>query len=259
MGLTRIGAWVDRRGVGSDWRRWLNVAVDVGLTDVSLCVHAQDAGKPFDPFQPPEKIANILKAYRDAGVRGHVMLWPQPRPAHATALLDYLGRVADLAGPALTSAELDAEEQWTRSAYRLAFGKSVAAQLRACWPSGVPLVVNGITAALPKIKPLVDVADVVIPQAYTSTRKGQGSKPGARQRVVLDTWAKAAPKARLVCGLAAYDQEGAGGYPAADALALAFDAAARKGVDEVRYWQLAELAGGPDAEFVKARCQELRR
>ena len=258
MGVTRIGAWVDRRGVGSDWNKWLNVALNVGLTDVSLCVHAQDAGKPFQPFQTAEKVANILKAYRMAGIRGHVMLWPQPRASHATALLDYLGRIADLAGPALNSAELDAEEQWTRSGYRIPFGGSVAKQLRAGWPSGVPLVVNGITAALPKFKPLVDIADVVIPQAYTSTRKGQGSQPGARQRVVLDTWAKAAPKARLVCGLAAYDQEGAGGFSAEQALLLAYDAAADR-VDEVRYWQLAELAGGPDAEFIRARCKELPR
>ncbi|MBT9557372.1 MAG: hypothetical protein IV100_15135 [Myxococcales bacterium] len=258
MAITRIGAWVDRRGVGSDWRRWLNVAVAVGLTDVSLCVHGQDAGKPFEPFQTAEKVANILKAYRMAGIRGHVMLWPQPRMNHAVALLDYLGRVADLAGHALTSAELDAEEQWTRSGYRVVFGRSVAEQLRAGWPSGLPLVVNGITAALPKIKPLIAIADVVIPQAYTSTRKGQGSTPGVRQRVVLDTWAKAAPKARLVCGLAAYDQEGAGDMSANDALSAAFNAAAER-VDEARYWQLAELAGGPDAAFVKARCAELPR
>lgn len=260
MGLTRIGAWVDRRGVGSDWRRWLKVAVDVGLTDVSLCVHAQDAGKPFEPFQTAEKVANIVKAYAAAaGVRAHLMFWPQPRMAHANILLDYLHDVREIAGNALTSAELDVEEQWTRSGYRLVFGKEVAKLYRERWPVGLPLVVNGITAALPKYLPLVAIADWVIPQAYTSTRKGQGSEPGARQRVVLETWSKLAPKARMICGLAAYDQEGAGGYSAADALTLAFNAAARFGVDEVRYWQLAELAGGPDAEFVKARCKELPR
>lgn len=256
MAVTRIGAWVDRRGVGSDWRKWLELAVNLGLTDVSLCVHAQDAGKPFDPFQPAVKVANIVKAYAAAGVRAHIMFWPQPRLQHANALLDYLHDVADIAGPALTSAELDCEEQLTRSPYRLVFGASVAQLYRNRWPSGLPLVINAITAALPKLKPWVSIADWVIPQAYTSTRKGQGSTPGERQRVVLDTWVKAAPKARLICGLAAYDQEGAGGLSADDALTRAFEAAAER-VDEVRYWSLAELAGGPDAAFVRRRCAEL--
>ena len=256
MAIKRIGAWVDRRGVGSDWRKWLEVAVNLGLTDVSLCVHAQDAGKPFDPFQPAVKVANIVKAYAAAGVRAHVMFWPQPSPTHTSAVLAYLHQLVALAGEALSSAELDCEEQWTRSASRLLRGKAVAAQYRRGWPSGLPLVVNGITAALPKYLPLVAIADWVIPQAYTSTRKGQGSKPGFRQLVVLDFWAKAAPKARMICGLAAYDQDGAGGYGAEQALLLAFDAAAEK-VDEVRYWSLAELAGGPDAAFVRRRCAEL--
>ena len=258
MGVTRIGAWVDRRGVGSDWRRWLEVAVKIGLTDVSLCVHAQDAGKPFEAFVPAVKLANIVKAYSAAGVRAHLMFWPQPRAAHANILLDYLHDVREIAGNALTSAELDVEEQWTRSAYRLVFGASVAKLYRERWPSGLPLVVNGITAALPKYLPLVAIADWVIPQAYTSTRKGQGSTPGARQKVVLEAWGKLAPKARMICGLAAYDQEGAGGLSAENALSLAFEAAASR-VDEVRYWSLAELAGGPDATFVTARCAELTR
>jgi hypothetical protein len=256
--VNRIGAWVDRRGVGSDWRKWLELATQLGLTDVSLCVHAQDAGKPFEAFVPAVKVGNIVKAYAAAGIRAHVMLWPQPRVSHANAVLGYLHDVADLAGPALTSAELDVEEQWTRSGYRLVFGPKVAQLYRARWPSGLPLVVNGITAALPKFLGLVAVADWVIPQAYTSTRKGQGSTPGTRQRVVLETWAKAAPRARMICGLAAYDQEGAGGYSAEQALLLAFEAAASR-VDEVRYWSLAELAGGPDATFVKKRCQELSK
>ena len=258
MTVNRIGAWVDRRGVGSEWRKWLGVASELGLTDVSLCVHGQDAGKPFAPFQPTAKVAEICRAYAAAGIRAQVMFWPQPRASHANAVLVYLHEVADLAGPALTSAELDVEEQWTRSAYRLVFGASVAKLYRTRWPSGLPLVVNGITAALPKFLGLVAVADWLIPQAYTSTRKGQGAKPGVRQRVVLDTWAKAAPKARMICGLAAYDQDGAGGYSAEQALLLAFKAAGER-VDEVRYWSLAELAGGPDAAFVKARCQELSK
>ncbi len=258
METTQIGAWVDRRGIGGDWHRWLDVAVDIGLTDVSLCVHGKDEGQPFTPLVSPEKIGLICRAYADVGIQPHAMFWPQPRTSHATALLAYLHRVHHCAGGTLGSGELDAEEQYTESPVRLWHGKRISKMIRAGWPVGLPLVVNGITAALPKIKPLTDIADIVIPQAYTSTRKGQTSEPGARQGVVLDAWAAAAPHADMVCGLAAYSQEGAGGLSAADALSAAFFAAAKR-VTKFRYWSLSELIDGPDAEFVRARCAELKR
>lgn len=260
MGLTRIGAWVDRRGVGSEWRKWLGVASELGLTDVSLCVHAQDAGKPFDAFVSPEKVGEICRAYAAAGIRPHIMLWPQPRLEHAEVMLIGIELIHHYSKGTLASAELDAEEQWTRSAWRITRGKRVAAAIRAGWPEGLPLVVNGITAALPKISALIEIADAVIPQAYTADRPAQRNAPGDRQRVVLAAWRKAAPGKRLVCGLAAYNQEGLLGLSANEAMSRAlkvpFDA---PDVDEVRYWSLAELAGGPDATFVKARCAELNR
>jgi hypothetical protein len=70
-----------------------------------------------------------------------------------------------------------------------------------------------------------------------------------------DPAALAGEQLRAACGPV---QEGAGGFSAEQALLLAFDAAADR-VDEVRYWSLAELAGGPDATFVAARCAELLR
>lgn len=258
-GVTRIGAWVDRRGVGSDWRRWLEVAARVGLTDVSLVLHAQDAGKPFTPFQAAPVIGEIVQAYAAAGIRPHVMLWPQPRTAHATELLGYLASVHEQSNGALASAELDAEEQWTRSAWRLMRGAAVARQLREGWPVGLPLAVNGITAALPKFRDLTRVADVLIPQAYTSTYKGQGSQPGARQHAVAAAWRQELrPGAELAMGLAAYGQEGTGGLRAHAAMALAFAAAGEES-SRVMYWSLPELVEGAEAEFLRARCQELRR
>ena len=92
MSITRIGAWVDRRGVGPDWREWLDVAREIGLTDVSLVLHAQDAGRPFAPFATSQTVARIAMAYRAAGITPHVMLWPQPRESHCRALLAYLHR-----------------------------------------------------------------------------------------------------------------------------------------------------------------------
>ena len=257
MSITRIGAWVDRRGVGPDWREWLDVAREIGLTDVSLVLHAQDAGRPFAPFATSQTVARIAMAYRAAGITPHVMLWPQPRESHCRALLAYLGDIATRCGPILGSAELDAEEQWTRDVWRLTHGGTCARQLRDGWPKGLPLVVNGITAAIPRIRPLLAIADVVIPQAYTSTRTGQGSMPGKRQDAVAAAWrAVMQPGAVPVMGLAAYSQDGAGGLPAREALTAAIDACQDE-TARIQFWQLPDLAGGPAHAVVKARCAAL--
>lgn len=257
MGITRIGAWVDRRGVGPDWHEWLDVAREVGLTDVSLVLHAQDAGQAFKPFASTQTVARIVRAYCAAGITPHVMLWPQPRASHCMALLAYLTDLAERCGPMLCAAELDAEEQWTRSAWRLTNGGTCARQLREGWPKGLPLVVNGITAAIPRIRPLLAVADVVIPQAYTSTRTGQGSTPGKRQDAVAAEWRKAMqPGTVLVMGLAAYSQDGAGGLPAREALTAAINACEDE-TGRIQFWQLPDLAGGPAHHVVKARCAAL--
>ncbi len=257
--IRRIGAWVDRRGLLHP-EKWLNVARGCGLTDVSLTLHAQDAGESLQPFERVGTVAKIVKGYRDAGIAPHVMLWPQPRSTHADQLLDYLGELHERCEGALASAELDAEEQWTRSAWRALRGNAVAQQIRAGWPKGLPLVVNGITAALPKILPLVKVADVLIPQAYTSTRMGQGSTPGKRQDVVADAWRKELrPGAVLAMGLAAYSQEGAGGLSAESALKVAFDACVDE-CERIQYWSLADMTDGTAArKFIGARCKELSR
>ncbi len=257
--IARIGAWVDRRGVGDDWERWLNIAKRVGLTDVSLVLHGQDAGKPFDPFTLPHRAARIVRAYAAAGIAPHVMLWPQPRRSHAEALLTYVRDLHALCEGTLASAEIDVEEQWTRSAWRPVLGAAVTRQLRDGWPQGLPMAANGITAALPKFVALASVADALIPQAYTSTHKGQGSEPGARQHAVAAAWAKhLKPGTELVMGLAAYGQEGAGGFRAQAAMALAFGAASEH-ASRVMYWSLPDLASGAAGAFVTARCKELSR
>lgn len=256
--ITRIGAWVDRRGVGPGWREWLDVAREVGLTDVSLVLHAQDAGQPLKPFASAATVARIVAAYAVAGIIPHVMLWPQPRASHCAAMLAYLTELHSRCGSALGSAELDAEEQWTRSVWRLTHGAACARQLREGWPKGLPLAVNGITAALPRIRPLIAIADVVIPQAYTSTRKGQGSTPGKRQDVVAEAWRKVMqPGSTLVMGLAAYSQEGAGGMKAGEALTAAIDACQDE-TTRLQFWQLPDLAGGPAHREIKARCAALK-
>ncbi len=257
MTILRIGAWAMRGGVQTQWTKVLQRAQQLGLTDVSLSAHAQDAGQPFEPFATASHVAAVLRAYAAAGIRGHLMFWPQPSPGHAKELLAYLAEVRRLAGDALVTAELDAEEQWTGHPRRSTHGAAVAAQLKAGWPSGVRLGVNGITAALPKILDLVRVADFVIPQAYTSTKKHQTRPPGTRQTEVAKAWrAKLPAGCKLLMGLAAYSQEGAGGHPAARAMQLAFDAAAAE-TDELRYWSLEALEGGPAHTFVKARCAAL--
>lgn len=252
--VTRIGAWAMRSAI-YDPKSALASAKRAGLTDVSLCAHAQDE-QGFEPFVSAVKVAEACRVLSDGGVRPHLMFWPRPNVAHTNAVLDYLGEAYRNA-PCLGSSDLDAEEQWTRSNTRESKGAEVAALYRSRWPDGLPLAVNGITAALPKILDLVVVADVVWPQAYTSTKVGQTSTPGKRQTEVAAAWrAKIRPGTKLCMGLAAYAQEGAGGLVAAEAMRRAYDAAALES-DEIRYWSLGDVDGGYALAFVKAKTAGL--
>lgn len=241
-----------------DPRPWAKVAAGLGLTDVSLSASAQTHSDAFEPFLPARKLAASARPYLDAGIAVHVMLWPRPTVAHAGQLCRYVGDLY-AALPEIASVDLDAEEQWTRATTLRVEGESAAARIRSDWPEGLPLALNAITAALPKVQPLVDVADVLWPQAYTSTRPGQTSTPGKRQHAVHAAWTAAATRGQKLCmGLAAYGQDGAGGLSGPEAMRRAFDAAAQH-VTEVRYWSLQELSGGMDAAFVRARCAGIRR
>lgn len=257
MTVTRIGAWSMRAGLFEP-EKWADVAAGIGLTDVSIAVQAQSFNRPFETLASTAKIAAACRAYSAQGVTPHVMLWPRPEIAHGTDLAAFVVELLE-AFPALGSVDLDAEEQWTRSASRSKHGAAVAELLREAWPAGLPLAVNGITAALPRILDLVAIADVLWPQAYTSSKPSQSSAPGDRQVKVHAIWSKhLRPGQALNMGLAAYSQEGAGGLHAPEAMRRAFDAAAAR-VQAIRYWSLQELAGGPDAAFVRARCAELRQ
>lgn len=237
--------------------KWADVAAGLGLDGVSLAVQAQSRSGVFATFVPPAKCADACKAFVAAGVTPHLMFWPRPEAAHARNLLDYLAAVY-AACPELGSADLDAEEQWTRSPLRYGSGQSVAHLLRTDWPTGLPLAVNGITAALPRILDLVRIADVLWPQAYTANKPSQTGTPGKRQEDVYTRWRTEAHDSQIInMGLAAYDQEGAGGLTADQAMARAYNAAAIR-VAVIRYWSLQELAGGRDAAFVRERCAEIR-
>jgi hypothetical protein len=256
MAVTRIGAWSMRAGL-LEPAKWADVAAGLGLHEVSIAVQAQSFNRPFETLASTAGIAAACRAYAAVGVTPHVMLWPRPELDHSIALAAFVRELL-AAFPALGSVDLDAEEQWTRSASRAKLGPIAADILRDEWPKGLPLAVNGITAALPRILDLVRVADVLWPQAYTSSKPSQSSTPGDRQIKVHATWAKyLQPGQTLHMGLAAYSQEGAGGLHADEAMRRAYDAAAAR-VTAIRYWSLQELAGGKDAAFVRARCQEIR-
>lgn len=238
--------------------KWADVAAGLGLDGVSLAVQAQSRSGVFAAFTSPAACAAACRAYVAAGVTPHLMFWPRPEAGHARQLLNYLSEVY-ASVPELGSADLDAEEQWTRSPLRYGSGQSVAHLLRTDWPSGLPLAVNGITAALPRILDLVRVADVLWPQAYTANKPSQTGTPGARQEAVYTRWREQAHDSQTInMGLAAYDQEGAGGLSHDAAMVRAYNAASIR-VEAIRYWSLQELAGGKDAAFVRERCSEIRQ
>lgn len=260
--IRRIGTWGGRAAVINPQKTARQVLA-LGLTDLSLCVESQwnaANGTAFDPFVPPAKLAAALtliqRAAADAGrpVSTHVLVYPQATRAWANAAVDYLQRLDD--AHRIASVEDDGEENWSK---RTQVEREEAARIyrRGLDDRAFRRGVTGIVYAdFDKLEPLTRDADYYTWQGYATTIGRV--PPGRAQKLAWDRWRHVDPDvSRHVAGLAAYGQEGAGDLPAAEAMAVSWDAAEAIGVTEVRYWSLAALVG-PIARFVAQKCAAVR-
>lgn len=251
MSITRVGAWVDRSGVFDVARRVRNVS-SLGLTDVSLVVHGQDRGLPFAPFVSAPQLAAAVEAYCAAGAKVHLMVWPRPSAHHAEVVLGYLADVVGRCPGGVSSVEGDLEEQFTREGGARSRESVGATYSDRVAELGVEWGVNGITAALPRIRGAAAKARFAIPQAYTSDRKGQTGEPGSRQEAVWKKWSAELPGVPLVMGLAAYGQTERG-------LHLAWEASSKVGATRVQLWSLSQIVDVPwVTRFVRSKCEVAR-
>ncbi len=263
-GLARIGIWAERKALTSkDWRKKV---LDIGLTDIVLVLndnsdaHLSQGKKSFYTFQPLDVIKDCIAAYTDAGVRVSLMQWVVPT---GSFLKDAGAALLELCDSGLVhSVHLDLEEPLTR--YKGGLSAKDAAGRLAHELIGIKaqLAATGISyhnAA--KLRPFINISDFVVPQGYSTNKKGKTWKspaPGNGQELAFSKWQGYAKP--IVMGLACYGQNKIPGYKnAAASLGKSLDTAVDLGVTEVVYWSLkAALLSKPVAAFLTARCEALK-
>jgi hypothetical protein len=212
---------------------WLELYQELGFTDAVFVLN--DYGfDSFGTFASPQRVADVCRRYRDAGIRPHLMSWVKPSADFINAAADVLVPLCGDAGA--VSLMWDVEEYWTKpSANHAQVAHEVLAPAFADLPC--PMGTTGITALPGKVKPMVEVSDYGVPQAYSFPNKASSSwyYPGRTQRLANQFWSPFGKP--LVMGLASYKQ----GPKPVPAMSECVESSLAVGVDRVCYWGSASL------------------
>lgn len=247
-GIRRVWAWCGR-SIYTDRRNVLvRRAAKLKLTDV--CVTGNSIKDGVNALPTRARLVETIQALQAEGIAAHVLWFPWPTVAAATRAAQVLGELAALG---LRSTQLDLEENWTqhkRPDYPAATAAFFDTYERL---TDVPVGVTGIPFhSVTKLGEAIRRSAYVATQGYSSNRLGY--LPGHVQRTAHARWRGYGKP--VVAGLAAYGQEGAGGMPAARAVATAVEAVRAltdPAVSEVAWWSLVDLAPGTAARDAAAQ------
>lgn len=259
--IRSIGAWSFRGYLsGKGLKKGIKAVQALGHTDVYLTVNDNTGRykrrggkrvwvqrKDFHLFEKAATIKAAIRAYREAGITPHIMSWVMPQLRYIAEM----GQLVDLCNDGgAESLMLDVEEPWVhaRGIDHKSAARDVAHALKGLdLPGG--LGVTGIVYHSRKaVGPLAELADYVVPQAYSTNRYGPDKDqinrpdlyPGPMQELAVKRWARYGK--RIVMGLAAYDQAGAGGMGTKAAMKAALDTTLELKIDTVAYWWLLSIA-----------------
>lgn len=229
-GLQHIGAWAGRSALRPNtWRSRLHVALDSGLTSVSLMLNDNTGRRrggrwvqnlDWHLFESKEQIVKVARAYRDQGIRVTLTSWMRPDVAFLNQMFDQLFDMQELSGAERT--EGDAEEPWTTERYDshvdcLRLVERRLADRPGEW--GVTAIVYHHRA---KIGPLIRMGDVFRGQAYATKRQTASHlQPGriiTTTRKIFTRRYPEQPLSKLEPAIALYDRSGAGGMTAVNAI-----------------------------------------
>lgn len=238
-GITKVGAWCGSRSLASP-EKYVEFARRHNINRFDIVVN--DHSKWRDPssfnIHNMDKILRLAQVARTAGIEVHLMSWIMPHKQYIVQAANILLPLAEMAQA--SSIQWDAEEPWMLA--RKSMGYTQAAELirESFRKLPIPMGVNGIGyASVPKLKPLADVCDYVVPQVYSTTSNGLDPKTAAPK--FYKRWHNNFNKP-VVMGLAAYRQKGIPGYSEAEAVQTAIDATRSiAGVDTVIYWSLYHI------------------
>ncbi len=253
--LSGVGAWSYSAMLsGKGLAAGVKAVRGLKLTDLYMTVNdntgrridgAWKQRRDFHLFRPSAEIVKAIRAYRDAGVRVHVMTWIMPQ----VSFTQEMSVLADLCSEGgATSLLLDAEEPWTSSGFRGDWNEAASRVFAALSGMSVPIGATVIPLhSVKKAGPIVRGSTYVLPQGYSTNRYGPepGQSPHPRYYPgPMQTLAVEKVKAYglpIVMGLAAWNQDGAGGLGIKAAMRAAVTATLAQGVSQVAYWWMPTI------------------
>ena len=249
---------MERKWIFADWKlpndNDLALIEEMGFTDVVLGMGVvKDSA--FQPQYAASRIVAGAEALKKRGVRVHVMSWVSRQRTFIKAMCRWLIEICEQTEAA--SALLDAEGYWHK-------GKGItpedAAALVKSSLEGLScaLGVTGLSRLHKTVRPLLDVCDYGLGQAYSIWKPNESehwshdlsTEPGKQQ---LSSWASwGAADKPLVMGLSNYwaARPARFGLPKMSAeasLKKALEGAIQVGATEVAYWSLKWLGANTAA------------
>jgi hypothetical protein len=253
--------WVFAMGIPGTSKRqasFLERIAGLGVTDVALMLNQNNETSFGLPVARARATEAVARGLRGLGVATHLVTWLRPDERYVAAAAAQLRPLCVSTGA--RSLMFDVEEPWTRAP-----GNSEAnarAFLSRHWPFGgwpCLLGATGIAIIPPSVRPVAELYDYVLPQAYSAHFKVPAHDPGVTQPLAHRQW-KGLRKP-IVMGLAGWnDLNRPGGISETEAMQRALVATEDlrdPAVGEVAYWVLEGLRG-PREDFVKGATRKAR-
>lgn len=270
-GIRRV--WVFSMGIPTSrgTSQFIRRISDLQVTDVALMLN-QYKHREFELTWSKARIVDTATSLRDIGVAPHLVTWLRPTESY---MRDAAASLRDLCiKTSVRSLIFDAEEPWTLHPNIKGRGQAGARDILSRYWSfftGWPclLGVSGVPYIPETVKPLAEVCDFVLPQAYSThipERRGRSCldnrvyRPVITQRTAHKRWRDFGKP--IVMGLAAFSLCLFGGLSRQGAMQKAITATEDLRdpmVGEVAYWSIESLKSSEKVDFVRQAAIKARR
>ena len=273
----RLGVWVDvgARNFRRHGRAHFERLVQLGFTDVCFMVNDIPTGDTRFSLSsfPADELRRVVPELASRGIAVTLTSWVTPRLGYLEGLVSTLVPLASELG--VTALEFDAEEAWSRRSPQGFADHTAAANhlFDGLAPLRTRPVRLGITTQVDplsseRLRGLVNRADFVVPQAYSTMNPSWLSTPAAREAHAADIRSHqvngpygpvgiqrravarlhAASRGKpMIMGLAAYNRHRWGGHSAQDIMRRELDEAihlrGEATLQGVRYWSWKWISG----------------
>lgn len=250
-----------RTWIFADWKlpnqSDIDLIDDLGFTDVVLGLALPKTAR-FTPLYGGKRVVNtIKKIYDQLDVNVHLMSWMHRESKFVWECTNYLSKLA--IDTCAESILLDTEKDWHNGNIKPETVVRHGILTNPFYKAGnFELGVTGLSFLHPTVKPLLEVCDYCIPQAYSIWKPGQedhwshseSTEPYHQQRRSVDDWSVC--NKNIILGLSNYwasrPIREVGGLSkfkidTEESLTRAINGAMSKNVYGVAYWSLKWFKG----------------